>query len=139
EIIKLDNKTLSDQLEQFIVEVRKSNGQEYKATSFYTGFCALARGISEMFEKTRVINLFDKHQFKSLHRTLDDCMKSLVNDGDKNHAKWLKASWLKELDDDDMQLELSKEKNHAEGIKDPYAESGKSLIPPDILGNAYTP
>jgi len=42
EIVELDNKTLSDQLEQFIVEVRKSNGQEYKASSLYTGFCALA-------------------------------------------------------------------------------------------------
>lgn len=184
-IIELDNKTLSDQLEQFIVEVRKSNGQDYKAPSLYTGFCAIARGISEIFEETRVINLFDKHQFKSLHRTLDGCMKSLVNDGDKNRkqsspleideikfvlnspavavdnpkglmrrvwiwltllcclrggdAKRLKASWLKELDDGGMRLELPKEKNHAGGIKDPYAESGNSLIPPDVPGNIYTP
>ncbi|KAF0454750.1 zinc finger mym-type protein 2-like: PROVISIONAL [Gigaspora margarita] len=183
-IIELDNKTLSDQLEQFIVEVRKSNSQDYKALSLYTGFCAIARGISEIFEETRVINLFDKHQFKSLHRTLDGRMKSLVNDGDKNckqsspleideikfvlnspavavdnpkglmrrvwiwltllcclrggDAKRLK-SWLKELDDGGMQLELPKEKNHAGGIKDPYAESGNSLIPPDVPGNIYTP
>src|SRR5581483_8340822 len=59
EIVELDNKTLSDQLEQFLVEVRKSNGQEYKASSLYTGFCALARGISEMFEEIRVVNFFD--------------------------------------------------------------------------------
>ncbi|CAG8839649.1 37009_t:CDS:2, partial [Gigaspora margarita] len=168
------NKTLSDQLEQFIVEIRKSNGQEYKAPSLYTRFCASARGISEMFEETRVINLFDKHQFKSLHRTLDGRMKSLDNDGDKNRkqsspleideikfilnssavavdnpkglirrvwiwltllcclrdgdAKRLKASWLKELDDESYR-----------GIKDPYAESGSSFIPPDIPENDYTP
>jgi len=42
EIVELDNKTLSDQLEQFLVEVRKSNGDGYKASSLYTGFCALA-------------------------------------------------------------------------------------------------
>jgi len=41
EIIDLDNKTLSNQLEQFLVEVRKSNGQEYKASSLYTGFVSL--------------------------------------------------------------------------------------------------
>ena len=41
EIIDLDNKTLSNQLEQFLVEVRKSNGQEYKALSLYTGFVSL--------------------------------------------------------------------------------------------------
>jgi len=74
EIVELDNKTLSNQLEQFLVEVRKSNGHEYKASSLYTGFCALARGISEIFEKTRVVNLFDIPQFKSLHRTLDGRM-----------------------------------------------------------------
>ncbi|CAG8808604.1 10473_t:CDS:2, partial [Racocetra persica] len=67
----LDDKTISEQLEQFIVEVRKSNGQEYKASSLYTGFCAIARGISEAFENIRAINLFDKHKFKILHRTLD--------------------------------------------------------------------
>ncbi|KAF0455970.1 Zinc finger MYM-type protein 2-like: PROVISIONAL [Gigaspora margarita] len=55
------------------------------------------------------------------------------------NAKWLKASWLKELDDGGMRLELPKEKNHARGIKDPYAESGSSFIPPDIPENAYTP
>ncbi|KAF0455969.1 zinc finger mym-type protein 2-like: PROVISIONAL [Gigaspora margarita] len=60
EIIELDNKTLSDQLEQFIVEIRKLNDQEYKAPSLYSGFCALVREISEMFEETWVINLFDK-------------------------------------------------------------------------------
>ncbi|KAF0536906.1 Zinc finger MYM-type protein 2-like: PROVISIONAL [Gigaspora margarita] len=163
-IIELDNKTLSDQLEQFIVE-----HEEYL----------------KYLKKPRVINLFDKHQFKSLHRTLDGRMKSLVNDGDKNRkqsnpleideikfvlnspavavdnpkglmrrvwiwltllcclrggdAKRLKASWLKELDDGGMWLELPKEKNHAGGIKDPYAESGNSLIPPDVPGNIYTP
>ncbi|RIB25111.1 hypothetical protein C2G38_2166746 [Gigaspora rosea] len=68
-------------------QIRKSNGQEYKAPLLYTGFCALARGISEMFEETQVINLFDKHQFKSLHRILDGRMKSLVNDGDKNRKQ----------------------------------------------------
>ncbi|CAG8533610.1 17862_t:CDS:2 [Cetraspora pellucida] len=160
EIVELDNKTLSDQLGQFIVEVRKSN-------------------------EIRIVNLFDKYQFKSLHRTLDGRIKSLANDGNKNrkqsspleideikfilnsHAttvenpkglmrriwiwltllcclrggdtKRLKASWLKELDDGGMLLELPKEKNHAGGIKDPYAESGSSLIPPDISGNIYTP
>ncbi len=185
EIVELDNKTLSDQLEQFIVEVRKSNGQEYKASSLYTGFCALAWGISEIFENIRVVNLFDNYQFKGLQRTLDGRMKSLANQGDKNRkqsepletdeirfilnspttttdtpkgllwrvwiwitllcclrggdAKWLKASWIKEMDDGGMQLELPKEKNHAGGIKDPYAVSGISFIPPDTLGNIYTP
>ena len=79
EIIYLDNKTLSNQLEQFLVEVRKSNGQEYKASSLYTGFCAFARGISEIFEEIRVVNLFDNHKFKSLQRTLDGRMKSIAN------------------------------------------------------------
>ena len=79
EIIELDNKTLSDQLEQFIIEVRKSNGQEYKASSLYTGFCALARGISEIFENIRVINLFDNYQFKGLQRILNGRIKSLAN------------------------------------------------------------
>ncbi|CAG8667939.1 11962_t:CDS:2, partial [Racocetra fulgida] len=94
-------------------------------------------------------------------------MKSLANDGDKNHkqsssleideikfilnspttavdnpkggdAKRLKISWLKELDNDGMLLELSKEKNYMGGIKDPYTESGSSLIPPDISENVYT-
>ncbi|CAG8810168.1 24810_t:CDS:2, partial [Gigaspora margarita] len=93
EIIELDNKTLLDQLEQFIVEIRKLNGQE----------------------------------------TLDGYMKSLVNDSDKNRkqsrpleideikggdAKQLKASWLKELDDSSMRLELPKEKNYASICKD---------------------
>ncbi|CAG8750605.1 24764_t:CDS:2, partial [Racocetra persica] len=133
EIVELDNKTLSDQLGQFIVEVRKSNG------------------ISDMFEEIRIVNLFDKYQFKSLHRTLDGRMKSLANDGNKNHKQSslleideikdedAKRSWLNELDDGGMLLELPKEKNHAGGIKDPYAESGSSLIPSDISENIYTP
>ncbi len=41
EIIDLDNKTLSNQSEQFLIGVRKSNGQEYKALSLYTGFVSL--------------------------------------------------------------------------------------------------
>ncbi|CAG8764698.1 11218_t:CDS:2, partial [Racocetra fulgida] len=168
EIIELDNNTLSDQLKQFLVEVRKSNGQEYKASSLYTGFSAIAQGISETFKEVRVVNIFDKHQFRSLHRTLDGRMKSIVEKGNKNRkqsdpleteeikflldspvttintpkggdAKRLKASWIKELDNGGMQLELPKEKNHAGGVKDPYAEAGISFIPPDSLGNAYTP
>uniref|UniRef100_U9SND7 Uncharacterized protein n=1 Tax=Rhizophagus irregularis (strain DAOM 181602 / DAOM 197198 / MUCL 43194) TaxID=747089 RepID=U9SND7_RHIID len=55
DIVELDNKPLFDQLEQFLVEIRKSN----------------AREISEIFEKIRVINLFDTSQFKSLHRPSD--------------------------------------------------------------------
>src|SRR5690348_11455924 len=43
-------------------------------------------------------------------------------------AKRLKASWFKELDNGGMQLELPKEKNHAGGIKDPYAEAGSGFI-----------
>ncbi len=43
------------------------------------------------------------------------------------------------MDDGGMRLELSKEKNHAGGIKDPYAIPGISFIPPDTLGNIYTP
>ncbi|CAG8826447.1 498_t:CDS:1, partial [Cetraspora pellucida] len=39
-------------------------------------------------------------------------------------AKRLKASWLKELDNSGMLLELPKEKNYAKGIKDLYAEFG---------------
>ncbi|CAG8657575.1 3582_t:CDS:1 [Dentiscutata erythropus] len=54
-------------------------------------------------------------------------------------TKKLKVSWLKELDNGGMQLELSKEKNHAEGIKDLYAKSGNSLILSNILGNIYIP
>ncbi|PKB97076.1 hypothetical protein RhiirA5_433763 [Rhizophagus irregularis] len=84
EIIELDNKTLSDQLEQFLVEIRQSNGHEYKASSLYTGFCALAQGISEIFEKIRVVNLFDISQFKSLHRTLDGHMKSIADQRKNN-------------------------------------------------------
>ncbi|CAG8708174.1 zinc finger MYM-type protein 2-like [Rhizophagus irregularis DAOM 181602=DAOM 197198] len=43
------------------------------------------------------------------------------------------------MDDGGIKLELPKEKNHAGGIKDPYAVSGISFIPPDTLGNVYTP
>ncbi|CAG8576713.1 972_t:CDS:2 [Racocetra persica] len=185
EIIDLDNKTLSDQLEQFLVAVRKSNGQEYKASSLYTGFCVIARGISEVFEEVQVVNILDKHQFKSLHRTLDGRMKAIVEKGNKNckqsdpldteeikfildspatatdtpkgllrrvwiwlsllcclrggDAKRLKASWPKELDNGGMRLELPNEKNHAGEIKDPYSEAGISFIPPDTVGNKYTP
>jgi hypothetical protein len=185
DIVELDNKTLSDQLEQILVEVRKSNGQEYKASSLYVGFCAIAREISEIFENIKVINLFDTSQFKSLHRTLDGRMKSIADQGNNNRkqsdpleideikfilnspattidtpkgllrrvwiwltllcclrggdAKRLKASWIIEMDDGGIKLELPKEKNHAGGIKDPYAVSGISFIPPDTLGNVYTP
>ncbi|KAF0344992.1 zinc finger mym-type protein 2-like: PROVISIONAL [Gigaspora margarita] len=118
------------QLEQFIVEVRKSNGQEYKALSLYTGFCALV-----------------------LYRTLDGRMKSLVNDSDKNHkqSSLLKIDEIKFIlnspamavdnpkDDNDMRLELPKEKNHGRRIKDPYTESGNSLILPNIPENIYIP
>ncbi|CAG8747951.1 7092_t:CDS:2, partial [Cetraspora pellucida] len=156
----LDDKTISEQLEQFIIEVCKSNGQEYKVSLLYTGFCAIARRISEAFENIRAINLFDKHKFKNLHRTLDGHMKSIIEKGDKNRKqsdpletdeiKLLldssatsindpKASWLKELENGGMQLELPKEKNHAGGIKDPYAEAGSSFILPDISENMYTP
>ncbi|CAG8814610.1 23733_t:CDS:2, partial [Dentiscutata erythropus] len=54
-------------------------------------------------------------------------------------AKWLKASWLKELDNSGMRLELPKEKNHVGGIKNPYAEFGNRLISPNISENVYTP
>ncbi|CAG8778176.1 7060_t:CDS:2, partial [Cetraspora pellucida] len=54
-------------------------------------------------------------------------------------AKRLKASWLKELDDGGMLLELSKKKNYAGRFKDLYAESGSSLIPLDISENIYIP
>ncbi|CAI2200793.1 7281_t:CDS:1, partial [Funneliformis geosporum] len=87
EIVELDNKTLSDQLEQFLVEVRKSNGQEYKVSSLYTGFCALEREITEIFEKIRVVNLFDLSQFKCLYRTLDGHMKSIANQGKYNRKQ----------------------------------------------------
>ncbi|CAG8623990.1 25584_t:CDS:2 [Gigaspora rosea] len=145
EIKELDDKTLLEQVKQFIVEVRKSNGQEYKASSLYTGYCAIAQGF-----------------LKNLYKTLDGHMKSIVDKGDKNRkqsdplevdeiklildspatstnnpkgllrrvwlwvsllcclrggdAKSLKASWLKELDN-----------------------AGSSFIPPDISGNTYTP
>ncbi|RIB21987.1 hypothetical protein C2G38_2175095 [Gigaspora rosea] len=107
DIKELDDKILSEQLEQFVVEVCKSNGQEYKASSLYT---------------------VDKNKFKSLHKTLDGQMKAIVEKG--SDAKHLKASWLKELDNGGMQLELPKQKNHAGGIKDPYAEAGLSFILP---------
>ncbi|CAG8749716.1 21584_t:CDS:2, partial [Rhizophagus irregularis] len=143
EIIELDNKTLSDQLEQFLVEIQQSNGHEYKASSLYTGFCALARGISEIFEKIRVVNLFDISQFKSLHKTLDGRMKSIADQGKNNRKqsdpleideiKFILNSpvtktdtpkgLLRRMDDGGIKLELPKEKNHAGGIKDPYAVS----------------
>ncbi|CAG8780265.1 7240_t:CDS:2, partial [Cetraspora pellucida] len=81
-----------------------------------------------MFEEILIVNLLDKYQFKSLHRILDG-----------RDTKRLKASWLKELDDGSMLLELSKEKNYAEGIKDPYAKSENSLISADISENIYIP
>src|SRR4051794_14778632 len=43
------------------------------------------------------------------------------------------------MDDGGIKLELPKEKNHAGGIKDPYATSGTSFIPPDTSENIYTP
>ncbi|CAG8790347.1 22969_t:CDS:2, partial [Dentiscutata erythropus] len=159
ELKELDDKILSKQLEQFIVEVS--------------------------FENTRTINLFDKQQFKNLHRTLDGHMKSIVEKGYKNHkqsnpletdeikllldslatsindpkgfiqwvwlwlsllcclrgnnAKHLKASCLKELENSRMQLGLSKEKNNADGIKNPYTIADSSSIPANIPENIYTP
>ncbi|GES96486.1 hypothetical protein GLOIN_2v1834436 [Rhizophagus clarus] len=92
------------------VNTDKSNNH----LSFYTGFCALVREIYELFEKIRVVNLFDIPQFKSLHRILNG------HDGR-------------------IKLELPKEKNHAGGIKDPYAVSSTSFIPPDTSENVYTP
>ncbi|KAF0433612.1 Zinc finger MYM-type protein 2-like: PROVISIONAL [Gigaspora margarita] len=121
--------TLMNQLEPFIVEVRKSNGQEYKALSLYTRFCTLV-----------------------LYRTLDGRMKSLVNNDDKNRKQSspLEIDEIKFIlnspavavdnpkDDDNMQFEKLKEKNHAGGIKDLYTESGNSLILHNIPGNIYT-
>ncbi|KAF0515324.1 zinc finger mym-type protein 2-like: PROVISIONAL [Gigaspora margarita] len=127
EIKELDDKTLSEQLEQFIVEVCKSNGQEYKAFSLYTGFCAIAQGISER----------DKNCQQSDPLEIDEI--KLILDSPATSTNNPKASWLKELDNSGMQLELAKEKNYAGGIKDPYAEAGSSFIPPDIPGNTYTP
>ncbi|GBB97512.1 hypothetical protein RclHR1_00030069 [Rhizophagus clarus] len=155
EIIELDNKSLSDQLEQFLVK------------------------------KIRVVNLFDILQFKSLHRTLDGRMKSIADQGKNNRkqsdllkideikfilnspvtktdtpkgllqrvwiwltllcylrsgdAKRLKASWIIEMNNGGIKLELPKEKNHTGGIKDPYAVSGTSFIPSDTSENVYTP
>ncbi|CAG8850720.1 4018_t:CDS:2, partial [Gigaspora margarita] len=121
EIIKLDNKMQFDQLEQFLVEVCKSNGQEYKASSLYTGFCAIARGISEALESIYIINMFDNKNHKQLNLLESEEIKFLLNslatlinspigllyrvwiwlsllcclkEGD---AKRLKASWLSEL------------------------------------------
>ncbi|CAG8615771.1 15241_t:CDS:2 [Gigaspora rosea] len=144
------------------LEVRKSKGQEYKAPSLYTRFCALARGISEIFEEIQLlVNDDDKNRKQSSLLEIDE-IKFILNssavaiDNPKGlmrrvwiwltllcylrggDAKRLKASWLKELDDNGMRLELPKEKNHAGGIKDPYAESGNSLILPNIPGNNYT-
>ncbi|RIB24238.1 hypothetical protein C2G38_2285269 [Gigaspora rosea] len=72
EIKELDDKTLLEQVKQFIVEVRKSNGQEYKASSLYTGYCAIAQGFLK---------------FKNLYKTLDGHMKSIVDKGDKNRKQ----------------------------------------------------
>lgn len=41
------------------------------------------------------------------------------------------------MDDGGIKLELPKEKNHAGGIKDPYAVSGTSFIPPDTSESIY--
>ncbi|CAG8572243.1 17983_t:CDS:2, partial [Gigaspora rosea] len=94
DIKELDDKILSEQLEQFVVEVCKSNGQEYKASSLYT----------------------EADEIKLI-------LAISTNDPKGSDAKHLKASWLKELDNGGMQLELPKQKNHAGGIKDPYAEA----------------
>ncbi|CAG8765404.1 14398_t:CDS:2 [Cetraspora pellucida] len=146
EIIELDNNTLSDQLKQFLVEVHRSN----------------------------VVNIFDKHQFRSLHCTLDGYMKSIIEKENKNckqsdpleteeikflldspvitintpkgflrrvwiwlsllcclrggDAKRLKASWIKELDNGGMQLELPKEKNHARNAYIPVTDIKRYLL-----------
>ncbi|GES95582.1 zinc finger MYM-type protein 2-like [Rhizophagus clarus] len=54
-------------------------------------------------------------------------------------AKRLKASWIIEMNNGGIKLELPKEKNHTGGIKDPYAVSGTSFIPSDTSENVYTP
>ncbi|CAG8563271.1 4150_t:CDS:2, partial [Scutellospora calospora] len=115
EIKELDNKTLSDQLEQFIVEIHKSNSQEYKASSLYTRFCAIAQEISESDEVKLILNS---------PATSTDTPRGLLQ---------------KELDNSGMQLKLPKEKNHVGGIKDLYTEAGISFIPPDALENIYIP
>ncbi|CAG8719388.1 10572_t:CDS:2, partial [Funneliformis caledonium] len=103
-----------------------------------------------------------------LHRTLNGHMKLIANQGQNNrkqsdplkideikfilnspitktdtlkggNTKRLKASWIIEMDDGRIKLELPKEKNHAGGIKDPYTASGTSFIQPDTSGNIYTP
>ncbi|CAG8709420.1 8952_t:CDS:2 [Gigaspora margarita] len=122
--------------------------------------------ISEFQQASRNVNT-DKSKNVSiheifLHKTLDGHIKSLVNDSDKNRKqsspleidkiKFILNSpavavnnpkglmrKLKELDDNGMQLELPKEKNHTGGIKDLYAESGNSLIPPNIPEKIYIP
>ncbi|CAB4382193.1 unnamed protein product [Rhizophagus irregularis] len=63
--------------------------------------------------------------------------KTLSDQG--GDAKRLKASWIIEMDDGGIKLELPKEKNHAGGIKDPYAVSGTSFISPDTSESVYTP
>ncbi|PKB97077.1 hypothetical protein RhiirA5_433764 [Rhizophagus irregularis] len=43
------------------------------------------------------------------------------------------------MDDNEIKLELPKEKNHAGGIKNPYAVSGTSFISRDTSESVYTP
>ncbi|CAB4460149.1 unnamed protein product [Rhizophagus irregularis] len=43
------------------------------------------------------------------------------------------------MDDNEIKLELPKEKNHAGGIKNPYAISGTSFISRDTSESVYTP
>ncbi|CAG8824112.1 19290_t:CDS:2, partial [Gigaspora margarita] len=144
EIIDLDNKTLINQLEQFIVEVRKSNGQEYKALSLYTRFCTLVTLNGHM---KLLVNNDNKNRKQSSLLKIDE-IKFILNspavavdnpkglmqrvwiwltllyclrDGD---TKRLKAFWLKKLDDDSIRLKKLKEKNHTRRIKDLYTESG---------------
>ncbi|KAF0409668.1 zinc finger mym-type protein 2-like: PROVISIONAL [Gigaspora margarita] len=133
EIKELDDKTLSEQLEQFIVEVCKSNGQEYKASSLYTDPLEVNE-IKLILDSpaTSTNNPKGLLQRVWLWVSLLCCLRG-------SGAKRLKASWLKELDNGGMQLGLPKEKNHASGIKDPYAKAGSSFIPLDIPGNTYTP
>ncbi|CAG8758748.1 23670_t:CDS:2, partial [Dentiscutata erythropus] len=137
-------------------EVYKSNRQKYKASSLYTRFCAIARGISEASEGIRIINMFDKHQFRSLYQTLDSCMKSIIKKESKNckQSGTLESEKIKFLlnslatstnnskgllHNSGIQLELPKEKNHPGDIKDPYAKAEISLILPDNLNNKFTP
>ncbi|CAG8789435.1 27081_t:CDS:2, partial [Dentiscutata erythropus] len=77
--------------------------------------------------------------FKSLYRTLDDYMKSIVDKRNNKHKQSdplevdeiklilnllaTSTNNTKELDNSEMQLELPKENNHAGGIKDSYTEA----------------